>query len=98
MKFKKYIIYIITLFLISTTCVYAEKDLNIYALKALNEVKLNNIEVIDTERAYLFRATVTLYILCKNSNDKRLYIILRCNKYIFGSNGPWHIVSIDKID
>jgi hypothetical protein len=97
MKLKTTIYTILILFLI-TSSTYAKKNWNSYARNSLNKVKLYNIEIIDVKCVYIFEPTTTLYILGRNENGKRLYIILRSKKALFGSGGPWYILRIDQID
>ncbi len=97
MKLISKITCIILILLLTSTTVYAKRNWNNYARKALNKVQLYNIEVVNTKCVYVFEPTTTLYILGRNEYGKRLYIILRSRKALFGC-GPWYIVRIDKID
>lgn len=95
---KKIIFIVVFVLFIFTSTVYGKRDFNSIAEKALIDVGIYNVEVIDTTCAYLFESTTTLRILCKNDNGKRLFIILRSNKNFFGANDPWCIIKIDSID
>jgi len=96
---KKRIFIIIFVLLLSVSTIYGKTDFKSMAEKALIDVGIYNMGVLNTTCKYIFESTTTLYILCKNNNnEKRLFIILRSNKNFFGANDPWYIIKIDNID
>jgi len=95
---KKIICVAIFILLVFTSSAQGKRDFKPVAEKALIEVGINDMEVLNTTCKYFFESTTTLYILCKNDSGKRWFVVLRSNKNFFGANDPWYIIKIDSID